>query len=82
MVGSRGGCSDGTTVGMGPSPGLPRATIAPVQDVLGLGSEARMNTPGVAHGNWGWRYEHGALESALAGRLRAITLATGRLHDD
>lgn len=30
--------------------------IVPMQDVLGLGSEARMNTPGVAGGNWGWRF--------------------------
>jgi 4-alpha-glucanotransferase len=30
--------------------------IAPLQDVLGLGGEARMNVPGVADGNWGWRF--------------------------
>jgi 4-alpha-glucanotransferase len=30
--------------------------ISPLQDLLGLGSEARMNTPGLAEGNWGWRF--------------------------
>ena len=35
--------------------------IVPVQDVLGLGSEARMNRPGVVGGNWAWRLEPGQL---------------------
>jgi len=30
-------------------------SIIPMQDVLGLGSDSRMNTPGVAYGNWSWR---------------------------
>ena len=30
--------------------------IIPIQDIMELGSEARMNTPGVAHGNWQWRF--------------------------
>ena len=47
--------------------------IVPAQDVLGLGSEARMNRPGIAEGNWGWRLEHGQLTPALARRLRAAT---------
>jgi 4-alpha-glucanotransferase len=50
-----------------------RTAIVPLQDVLNLGSEARMNTPGVAGGNWGWRYEEGALTPELAGRLRDLT---------
>lgn len=54
--------------------------IAPVQDVLGLGSEARMNTPGRSDGNWSWRLEPGALTDALAERLRAATAAAGRLR--
>lgn len=42
------------------------ATIVPVQDLLGLGSEARMNTPGVASGSWAWRLtDTVALDSAL-----------------
>jgi len=46
--------------------------IVPAQDVLGLGSEARMNRPGTATGNWRWRLEPGRLTPALARRLRAL----------
>ena len=46
--------------------------IVPVQDVLGLGSEARMNTPGRGQGNWSWRLEAGELTSKHARRLRAL----------
>jgi 4-alpha-glucanotransferase len=52
--------------------------IAPVQDVLGLGSEGRMNTPGTAEGNWRWRLEPGALTPVLARRLRALAEKHGR----
>ena len=52
--------------------------IVPIQDVLGLGSEARMNTPGVETGNWTWRLEHGAIDDELAARLRAAAEAAGR----
>jgi 4-alpha-glucanotransferase len=44
-----------------------------VQDVLALGNEARMNTPGVDRGNWGFRLEPGQLDGALAKRLRDAT---------
>jgi 4-alpha-glucanotransferase len=53
--------------------------IVPAQDVLGLGSEARMNTPGRAEGNWRWRLEEGELDRGLAARLREATAAGGRL---
>ena len=43
--------------------------IVPAQDVLGLGSEARMNTPGRSEGNWSWRLEPGQLTSEHARRL-------------
>jgi 4-alpha-glucanotransferase len=49
------------------------------QDVLGLGSEARMNQPARAGGNWRWRLERGALTRALARRLREVTEEAGRL---
>ena len=52
--------------------------IVPAQDVLGLGSEARMNRPGVTHGNWSWRLERGALTPALARRLRRNAARHGR----
>jgi 4-alpha-glucanotransferase len=48
------------------------------QDVLGLGSEARMNLPGTAGGSWRWRLEPGALTAAHARRLRAATEEAGR----
>jgi 4-alpha-glucanotransferase len=49
------------------------------QDVLGLGSEARMNKPGNAHGSWEWQMKRGALTPALARRLREATEEAGRL---
>ena len=56
-----------------------RLAIVPVQDVLGLGSEARLNTPGRAEGNWRWRLERGQLTDAHASRLRAATARARRL---
>ena len=52
--------------------------ILPVQDVLGLGRQARMNTPGVAEGNWGWRLQSGELTPEVAQRLAALVRASGR----
>jgi 4-alpha-glucanotransferase len=54
--------------------------IVPAQDVLGLGSEARMNRPGVARGNWTWRLEPGQLTTELAARLRTLAERTRRLN--
>jgi len=58
-----------------------RASVAivPLQDVLGLGSEARMNTPGKVEGNWKWRLSPGQLTPALARRLRHESAASERL---
>ncbi len=47
--------------------------ISPVQDFLGLGSEARINTPGVASGNWQWRLKQGVLTNELAERIAKLT---------
>jgi 4-alpha-glucanotransferase len=55
-----------------------RLAIVPVQDVLGLGSEARLNTPGRADGNWTWRLRRGQLTTEHAARLRALTKRHGR----
>ncbi|MBV9807409.1 MAG: hypothetical protein JO286_09530, partial [Solirubrobacterales bacterium] len=49
------------------------------QDVLGLGSEARMNAPGRAANSWRWRMEAGALKPRMARRLQEATDAAGRL---
>jgi 4-alpha-glucanotransferase len=56
-----------------------RTCMVQIQDVLGLGSEARMNMPGtVGPQNWSWRLPEGALTPELAGRLRAATAAADR----
>jgi 4-alpha-glucanotransferase len=47
--------------------------IVPLQDVLGLGSSARMNLPGTVSGNWKWRYRPGVLSRELCARLRSMT---------
>jgi 4-alpha-glucanotransferase len=57
------------------------ATLAmlPVQDILGLGNDARVNRPGTLVGNWRWRLEPGQLTSQHATRLRAAGLRAGRI---
>jgi 4-alpha-glucanotransferase len=58
-----------------------RVAMVQAQDVLGLGSEARMNVPGREGGNWRWRLEPGQLTAAHAQRLRRVTEAANRLPD-
>jgi 4-alpha-glucanotransferase len=53
--------------------------IAPLQDVLGLGSEARMNVPGRPAGNWRWRYAPSALTPELSSRLFEFSRMYSRL---
>lgn len=56
--------------------------ILPVQDLLGLGADARMNFPGTAHGNWRWTLladQHETLRQATGQWLRHKTLRSGRL---
>lgn len=55
-----------------------RLAVFPAQDILGLGSEARMNTPGTTEGNWRWRMTEAQLESSGWERLRALVEASGR----
>jgi 4-alpha-glucanotransferase len=55
-----------------------RVAIFPLQDILGLGSEARMNRPGKEQGNWTWRFEQSALDEAMAARLGGLTRTYGR----
>jgi 4-alpha-glucanotransferase len=75
----------------GPSPvwGLMRASAAsvaqlavvPAQDLLGLGSEARMNTPAVPAGNWSWRAPEASWTPELARHLAALVEVTDRDND-
>ena len=53
--------------------------IAPMQDWLGLGGEARMNIPGTALGNWRWRLTEGDLTDELLRRIRSAIVRAGRL---
>ncbi len=52
--------------------------IAQMQDYLQLGAEARMNTPGIAEGNWRWRMKPGQASPALAKKLKSFTALYGR----
>jgi 4-alpha-glucanotransferase len=56
-----------------------RLAMVQAQDLLGLGSEARMNMPGRAGGNWRWQMRPGVLTDALASRLRHATEEAKRL---
>jgi 4-alpha-glucanotransferase len=55
--------------------------VLPAQDLLELGSEARMNTPAVANGNWHWRAPESCWTPELAARLAALAEATDRDND-
>ena len=55
--------------------------IVPAQDLFGLGSEGRMNTPSVAAGNWSWRAPEAAWTPEVATRLAAISEVTDRDND-
>jgi 4-alpha-glucanotransferase len=52
--------------------------VIPVQDILGLGPQARMNHPGKTQGNWQWRLRPGQLTSQQASKLAALTSKYGR----
>ena len=75
-----GRCDDGINwglirLGQGSAASL---AVAPVQDVLGLGSEARMNTPSVKDGNYHWRMQPGVLAQDLAKKLASLAEVTDR----
>lgn len=56
--------------------------IIPMQDVIGLGEEARMNTPGKAAGNWTWRATARMFEGPAKGRLAALTSLYARVPEE
>ena len=56
-----------------------QTAIVPVQDILALDSEARMNMPGAEKDNWSWRLRPGALTEEHAGRVRRLGEASGRV---
>lgn len=55
--------------------------VVPAQDLLGLGSDCRMNTPAVAEGNWCWRVAKGLWTAELAAKLAALAQVTDRDND-
>lgn len=55
--------------------------VVPLQDVLGLGSEARMNTPSLYGGNWKWRVQPGALTKELGAKLAHLAEVADRLPE-
>jgi 4-alpha-glucanotransferase len=56
--------------------------VAPLQDVLGLGTEARMNTPGLAEGNWQWRFRPEQFKTGMVERFAEWTARYGRAFGD
>jgi 4-alpha-glucanotransferase len=53
--------------------------IVPLQDLLGLGTEARMNLPNSTEGNWSWRYDSESLTDEIATRLKKLSELYGRI---
>ena len=56
--------------------------VVPLQDVFGMGSEARMNYPGTLEKNWRWRFTEKQLSQELAARLRDLSLLYGRMSNE
>jgi 4-alpha-glucanotransferase len=57
-----------------------KIAILPMQDILGLGKESRMNTPGTTASNWKWRFQWSQLPGYLTGDIRQLNQLYGRLH--
>ena len=60
---------------------LANMAVVPMQDILGLGKEGRMNTPSTLGGNWTWRLDKAALTDELAEKLYRMSADSGRLED-
>ncbi len=56
--------------------------IAPLQDFLSLGTEVRMNFPGKASGNWGWRVSSDQIDDQLSSRIHELNFLYSRLKND
>src|SRR5258708_14087206 len=54
--------------------------IVPFQDLLGLGTDARMNLPNSTQGNWSWRFRQDALTEDHSERVRDMTATYGRIQ--
>jgi 4-alpha-glucanotransferase len=56
-----------------------KIVIVPLQDILGLDSSARMNTPGTIKGNWRWRFTEKMLTHSMIKQMKELTLSTNRI---
>ncbi len=56
--------------------------VIQLQDILGLGTQSRMNTPGTGQGNWEWRYVDAMLTPTITGQLRNLTELYGRASSE
>jgi 4-alpha-glucanotransferase len=76
-----GPCEDGVHWGMirAALNSVAALSVIPMQDVLGLGSEGRMNVPSCSDGNWCWRYRGEMLRPELAEKLAVLTEVADRL---
>ena len=76
-----GPCEEGIHWGMirAASNSVASICVVPIQDVLGLGSEARMNVPSRGQGNWRWRFDSKMLRPELAKKLATIAEVSDRL---
>jgi 4-alpha-glucanotransferase len=76
-----GQCEDGVNWAMirAASNSVASLCLVPLQDALGLGSEARMNVPSSAEGNWRWRFTSGMLRPEVAKKLAALAEVSDRL---
>jgi 4-alpha-glucanotransferase len=78
-----GGCEEGIHWAMirAASNSVARLCVVPMQDALGLGSDARMNIPSRSQGNWRWRFGPEALRPELAEKLAALAEVSDRLPE-
>jgi 4-alpha-glucanotransferase len=76
-----GSCDDGIHWAMirAASNSVASLCVIPIQDVLGLGGNARMNVPSLSQGNWQWRFAAGLLKPELAKKLAALAEVSDRL---
>ena len=58
---------------------IANTVLIPMQDVLGLGEEARMNVPSKGEGNWAWRVTKAQLSARNAGWLRELAEESARI---
>ncbi|MCL4123406.1 UNVERIFIED_CONTAM: hypothetical protein GTU68_032794 [Idotea baltica] len=57
-----------------------KVAIVPLQDAIGLGGEARMNVPGLAEGNWSWRFARHLITPELSAQLKSMVQEAGRMN--